>query len=166
MPDIYGFLDDNGIAYERHDHPAVYTVAEAAEKAAIDGGVKTKNLFLRDASGKRHFLVVVPADRRVDLGSLRTRLGTSKLGFGSPDRLERCLGVEPGAVCLLAVINDTAGAVEVVIDRAVWEADAVQSHPLVNTATLVIPQAGVARLLEATGHDVRVIDVPAPPARS
>jgi|GEM_PF-1658361 len=29
MTDIYEFLDANNVSYERHDHPAVFTVEES-----------------------------------------------------------------------------------------------------------------------------------------
>jgi Ala-tRNA(Pro) deacylase len=62
---------------------------------------------------------------------------------------------------LLGVVNDREGAVEVVIDQEVWAAEALQSHPLVNTSTLAIGRADVERLLQATGHEPRIVDVPA-----
>ena len=71
------------------------------------------------------------------------------------------LGIKPGSVSLLALVNDNAAAVEFVIDRALWEADAVQAHPLVNTATMILPHADLERFLMATGHAPRVIDIPA-----
>lgn len=160
MTDIYGFLDEHGIEYQRTDHPAVYTVEESNRLVPELPGEKTKNLFVRDARGKRHFLVVVPAGKQVDLKGLKDVLGSTKLGFASPDRLKRHLGVEPGAVTLLGVVNDADGAVEVVVDTALWEADAIQSHPLVNTATLVLPQASVRRFLTATGHEAKVTTAP------
>ncbi len=61
---------------------------------------------------------------------------------------------------LLGLVNDTAGTVEFVIDRALWEADAVHAHPLVNTATMVIAHADLVRFLAATGHAPRVVDLP------
>jgi Ala-tRNA(Pro) deacylase len=160
MADIYRFLDDHEIAYQRTDHPAVYTVEEADRLVPPLPGRKTKNLFIRDAKGRRHFLVVVPAETQVDLKGLKAVLGTTKLGFASADRLMRYLGVEPGAVTLLGLVNDADRAVEVVVDRRLWEAGAIQSHPLVNTATLVLPGESVRRFLNATGHDVRVERVP------
>jgi rhodanese-related sulfurtransferase len=68
--------------------------------------------------------------------------------------------ITPGSVSLLALANDRAGAVEFVIDRALWDAVAVQAHPLINTATMVLVHADLERFLAATGHTPRVIDVP------
>jgi Ala-tRNA(Pro) deacylase len=157
---FYDFLAEHGIVYQRCDHPAVYTVEEAARLVPPLPGAKTKNLFLRDHAGRRHFLVCVPAAKQVDLRSLSETIGGSRLSFGSADRLRRCLGVEPGAVTLLAVFNDPGGAVSLFVDEDLWQADAFQFHPLVNTATLVMSRQEVARFVELTGHALRVIRVP------
>ena len=159
--DVYAFLADCEIPYQRVDHPPVFTVAEAEDKVPPLPGVHTKNLFLRDGKGRRHFLVIVVGAMQVDLKALRGVLGADKLGMASPERLDRYLGVAPGAVTLLGVLNDAERAVEVVFDRAVWAAEALQCHPLVNTATLVSGRPDVERLLAKTGHTWRVGEVPA-----
>jgi Ala-tRNA(Pro) deacylase len=162
MPDIYEYLDAHGIAYERCDHPAVFTVAEVKLLVPPLDGTHTKNLFLRDKKGRRHVLVVVGSDKQVDIKALSAALGLDHLSFGSPERLLKYLGVEPGSVSLLALLNDINREVEVFIDRELWSADALQCHPLVNTSTLVIAREGIERFLEATGHPYRLVDVPSP----
>ena len=87
-------------------------------------------------------------------------MGTSRLSFGSPKRLKEYLGIEPGAVSLFAVVNDTDHKVEVIADKAIWSASAFQFHPLVNTSTLVVSNEGILRFLESTGHTAQVIEVP------
>ena len=160
MKDFYQFLDENGIRYERHDHPPVYTVEEAQRLVPPLPAAKTKNLFLRDKKGRHHFLVVVGAEKRVDIKRFETLLGVGRLSFGSPDRLKRFLGITPGAVSLFAVFNDQQHAVRVVVDKTLWSATAFQFHPLVNSSTLVIEKEDLERFLELTGHRIRVIDVP------
>ncbi len=153
------FLATHHIAYERCDHAPAFTVDDV-ERLVPLGGARTKNLFLRDKKGTRQALVVVRADKAVDLRVLSAGIAFERPSFGSADRLKRCLGIEPGAVSLLALVNDAAHAVELFIDRDLWSAEQVQCHPLVNTATLAIPHEGVERFLAATGHEVRLIDVP------
>jgi Ala-tRNA(Pro) deacylase len=150
-----------GIAFERVDHPPVYTTEEASRLVPALPGAKAKNLFLRDAHGRQHFLVVVPYAKRADLSQLARALGLRKLTFGSPEELQRLLGVTPGAVSVLGVVCDRDCAVRVVIDEALWQAPALQCHPLVNTATLSVPLPGLRQLLAATGHEPEVLDVPA-----
>ena len=154
------FLAEHGIAYQRCDHPAVYTVEEAARLVPPLPGAKPKNLFLRDKPGRRHFLVCVPAAKQVDLRVLSEVIGANRLSFGSADRLEQHLGVEPGAVTLLAVFNDPAHAVELFVDEDLWQAEAFQFHPIVNTATLVISRDEVMRFLRLTGHHLHLVKVP------
>jgi Ala-tRNA(Pro) deacylase len=138
----------------------VFTCEEAERLVPPLPAAKTKNLFLRDAKGHRHFLVSVGHDKVVDLRALSLSLGSSKLGLASPERLEKYLGVTPGAVTLLGVLHDRDKAVEVIIDEPLWAASAFQCHPLVNTATLVIARDGLERFFQATGHTVRVMVVP------
>ena len=159
--DIYEFLDSKNISYERHDHPAVFTVKEAKLLSPKLAGAATKNIFLRDKKGSRHFLVTVPQDKQMDLKALSLALDSSRLSFGSPESLKTHLGIEPGSVSLLALVNDTENNVEVFIDREIWEDTAILCHPLVNTSTLVIPRESMERFLEKTGHRVQLIEVPA-----
>lgn len=159
--ELYDYLREQDIDYSRVEHPPVYTCEEADALVPPLPGVHTKNLFTRDAKGRRHFLLVVGADKVVDLKALARRLEVGKLGMASPQRLLDHLGVEPGAVTLLGLVHAEAGAVETVIDRPVWDADApLHCHPLVNTATLAVPRAGVQRFLEGLGQAYRVLDIP------
>jgi Ala-tRNA(Pro) deacylase len=158
--DICRFLDLHQIAYERHDHPPVFTCEEGRRLVGPLAGKKTKNLLLRDRRGRRHFLVVVGYETAVNLKALTALLGVNKLGFASPQRLQRYLGVEPGAVSLLGLVNDSDHDVELIIDRSLWHAEAICCHPLVNSSTLVIQHHGLTRFLEITGHTAQVLDVP------
>lgn len=155
------FLAVHGFVFERYEHRAVMTVAESESLALDLPGAKTKNLFLRDKKGSKHFLVTIPAALSVNLKQLGAVLGVAGLSFASPERLLTHLGVTPGSVTLLALVSDRAHNVQFVIDQTLWDAPAVQAHPLVNTATMVVPQAELTRFLAATGHAPQIISVPA-----
>jgi Ala-tRNA(Pro) deacylase len=158
---LYDFLAAHDIGYQRFDHPAVFTCEEAARLVPAEAdAVHTKNLFLRDKKGRRHWLLVTTCAKAVDLKGLCDRIGADNLSLGSPDRLMKHLGVTPGAVTILGLINDPEHLVEVLIDRDVWAAPAIRSHPLVNTATLVLSHEGVERFCQLTGHPVKLVDVP------
>ncbi|GAK58446.1 YbaK/prolyl-tRNA synthetase associated region [Candidatus Vecturithrix granuli] len=162
--DIYQFLEKHGISYERFDHPPVFTCEESSRLCPPmpEYAAKTKNLFLRDKKGRRHFLVTVDEEKQVDVKALEEVLGVQKLSFASAHRLEEHLGLTPGAVTMLGVFNDMQQQrVEVIVDKAVWQAQAVRCHPLVNTSTLIIPHSGIERFFKETGHPVQVLDVPA-----
>lgn len=160
MPDIYNFLKENDIEYQKFDHPPVYTCEEAERLCPDMPGASIKNLFLRDKNGKHHFLVIVGAEKSIDLKKLQGVLNISGLGFASPERLKKYLGLEPGSVTLLGLINDPEHAVEVVIDKELW-GKALQCHPLVNTASLVIHAKGIEQFLAKTGHSYQLLEIPA-----
>ncbi|WP_157271243.1 prolyl-tRNA synthetase associated domain-containing protein [Azohydromonas aeria] len=150
-------LDRHALPYDIVEHEPVFTIADALAATPEIGGIKTKNVFLRDAKGTRHFLAVVPHDLRLDLPALARMLGSSKLSMGSPERLQRCLGITPGAVSVFALVNDKAHAVELLMDERVWQAAQVQAHPLRNTATVAIGHDALASFLALTGHAPRVL---------
>ena len=142
------------------EHAAVYTIEEALAAVPALDGVKTKNVFVRDNKGTRHWLLIVPHDHRVDMAELARQLPSTKLSMASPQRLEQHLGVTPGSVSVLAVINDHAGAVELIIDERIWLAPKVQAHPLRNTATTCISHAALEDFLTRVGHVPRIMRVP------
>jgi Ala-tRNA(Pro) deacylase len=69
--------------------------------------------------------------------------------------------VDPGAVSIFAIVNDSDHAVEVIIDEALWVSEAFQFHPLVNTSTLVISRENLSRFIDLTGHKAKRLAVPA-----
>ena len=160
MVDIYKFLDSIDVTYERFDHTAVFTVSEAKRLSPEIDGASTKNLFLRDKKGIRHFLVTVPQDKQVDLRELSSILETSRLSFASPERLRKYLGIDPGSVSLLALLNDSEKKVEVFVDNEIWDSELILCHPLINTSTLAVPRDGMRQFLKQTGHNLRLVEVP------
>jgi Ala-tRNA(Pro) deacylase len=158
--DICEFLHKHGIHYDRYDHEPVYTCEQADRLDIKSPAAKTKNLFLRDRKGRRHFLVSVGAEKTVDLKALETVLDAKGLSFASAERLMEHLGISPGAVTVLAAFNDHAGKVEVIVDEGLWQYDSIQCHPLVNTSTLIISRQDLDRFLQLIHHPPRIIDVP------
>jgi len=158
---LYEVLERIGVHYERHDHPPVYTCEEADRLVPESQGAKTKNLFLTDRKGRRYFLVVVGDQMSVDVKALSPMVGANGLRLASPRRLREVLGLEPGSVTILALINDPRTVVDVVFETSIWTAAAVRCHPLVNTSTLTISHRDIERFLEYTGHRHLVVDVPA-----
>ncbi|MCL4847982.1 MAG: prolyl-tRNA synthetase associated domain-containing protein [Acidobacteria bacterium] len=152
---VQAALDALGVPFERHEHPAVYTVDEATRHWAAIEATHCKNLFLRNKKGNRHYLVVAEHTRPVDLARLATLVGDDRLSFASPERLLAHLGLTPGSVSPFGLLNDVAGAVVVVVDAALREAARVAFHPNVNTATVVLSGADFVRFLASRPNAVR-----------
>ena len=156
---IYTFLDNNNISYERFDHPAAFTCEQADALCPKIPGASIKNLFLYDKRTEQHFLVVVGKEKQVDLKQLKYILDVSNLSFASEERLEKYLGVKPGSVTVLGLINDIFHAVTVIFDSNLKD-KTLQCHPLVNTATLAIPFKGIEKFLNITRHEYQFLNIP------
>ena len=152
------FLDANGFTYRRVEHPAVFTCAEAEAHRPDLEAVSTKNLFLCDKKARRFFLAVTSCEKTVDLDALSVQLGVAYLRFGSEENLLRLLGVTRGAVTMMGLANDTERVVELWIDAQIWKGETFLSHPLVNTATLVIAKPELERFFALTGHTAHIFE--------
>ena len=144
---ILAQLEQWKIGYIRYDHIPLNTVEESKRvqnqfSSSGEDGAHIKNLYLRDHK-KRNFLVVAQQDHPIDLKQLKVLLGSGRLSFGSPERLMEHLGVRPGAVTPLSMINGRTKQVDLFIDRNLRSCPKIYVHPLVNDRTLELPMEGL-----------------------
>jgi Ala-tRNA(Pro) deacylase len=156
--DLFAFLDRLGIRHTTVSHPPLFTVTDSQSLRGQIAGGHTKNLFLKDKPGAL-FLVVAEEDARIDLKSIHPRIGARRVSFGSAELLAQHLGVPPGSVTPFAAINDSAGAVSVVLDTALMQHAVLNFHPLINTMTTSIAVRDLVAFLKATGHEPRLLPV-------
>ena len=156
---LFARLDALGLAHRTVEHAPVFTVEQANQHRGVLPGHHIKNLFLRNKK-EAMWLVVALEDREIDLKRLGEALGAGRLSFGSPERLRRHLGVEPGSVTPFALLNDTGHRVTLVLDRGLVEGGPLNAHPLTNTMTTAISFADLSRFFEATGHKPQWLDFP------
>ena len=156
---VYERLAELGIAYERHEHPAVATVEDAVQHWAGIDATHCKNLFLRNQKGNRHYLLIVPHLKVVNLRAVAEQIGDGRLSFASPERLMKYLRLTPGSVSPFGLINDRDRVVRVVLDRDLKSAERLGFHPNINTRTLVIGGADFLKFLAASGQVVQHVTV-------
>lgn len=156
--DLLALLDRSGLVHDTVSHAPVFRVGEADPVADALPGAHTKNLFLKDAKG-RLWLVSAEAHAAVDLKALPAAIGAARLSFGSPERLWDALGVRPGSVSALALVNDDERQVTFVLDKALADADRVNFHPLANHMTSGLSAAAFRRFLETIGVVPLVVDL-------
>jgi Ala-tRNA(Pro) deacylase len=166
MADLDDTLAALNIPFERHEHAPVFTCEEAYAALPHEAAVQTKNIFLRDKRGRRHLLLVTTCEKAVDVKKFAQAAGADHLSFASPERLMKYLGVEPGSVTVLGLLNDATNAVELFVDREVWDTPTWRCHPLVNTATLVLARTDLERFFAHTGHRPMVLALETRPAVS
>ena len=152
-------LESLNIRYELLEHPAAYTVEDIDTYGVSDHGDVCKNLFLRDAKGKRHFLVTMPKDKACDIAKIQEQLGTSRLSFGSAERLWKYLSLHQGEVTPLGIINDNDAHVEVVFDRELSGKTRLGVHPNDNTATVWLSFDDIVRFVRENGNDICLITI-------
>ena len=159
--EIYDFLAEQGIEFEVTEHAAVYNMAEVAQIALPHPEADAKNLFVRDSArdrAKRHYyMITVRGDKRVDLKEFRRQHGLRSLSFASADELMAILGLIPGAVTPLGLLNDDDRKVELYLDSAFSQLIGV--HPNDNTATIWLRPEDLVRVIEAHGNTVCVVDL-------
>ena len=155
--EVLRVLQELGIPFARHEHPPVYTVAEAERYWEGIEGTHCKNLFLRNQKGNRHFLVVLESKRRLDMRRLGEALQEGKLSFASEERLAKYLGLSSGAVSAFGLINDRGHEVQVVLDESLKQSGSINFHPNVNTATLTVSFEDFLKFLAWSGHPVRCV---------
>jgi len=89
---------------------------------------------------------------------LTAQVGVANLRFASEDDLMRLLGVTRGSVTMMGLVNDIGHKVELWLDSEIWQGENFQSHPLVNTATLVLAKSELKRFFALTGHALHFFD--------
>lgn len=161
----YDLLDRLGIAYERCDHPPVMTndSCQAPEEAL--GIELCKNLFLRNKRKTQYYLLVMPGYKRLDTKSLQKQIGESRLSFGNAQDMMEMLGITPGSVSVLALMNDPEGKIRVLIDEDTFHAPFLGFHPCLNTSSLKAKAEDIwEKVLPATNHDYTLVSLNEPEA--
>jgi len=155
--DVYAALEGLGIPYQRHAHPAVFTVEQARQYWADMPGMHCKNLFLRNKKGNRHYLVILEHSKKADLKGLARIFGEEALSLASEERLAKHLGLAAGAVSPYGLLNDGEKAVIVVLDSTLGGQGDIYFHPNVNTASVGVSFPDFERFLTWRGNEVRRI---------
>lgn len=157
---VYAALDELGIKYKVIDHEEVHTIEEMDALGIFTDGEVCKNLFLRNANGKTHYVVSMLKDKHPDIqGTIRSQLGCSRLSFGSDERLMKHLGLKPGAVSPFGIINDESHEVNLVFDSELKTIDSlVGFHPNDCTSFVWLKFSDLLKFIRHYGNDVYYIN--------
>jgi Ala-tRNA(Pro) deacylase len=154
---LFALLNSLSVAHSTVSHPRFYTVEEGRAWDDKIPGLHCKNLFLKNKKGAL-WLVVLPAEKRADLGALEKKLGSGRLSFGKPDLLQATLGIPPGSVTPFAIMNDAACRVQVVLDADILEAPQMSCHPLENDASTTLAPKDLLLFLNHFAHTPLIFD--------
>lgn len=132
----YDILDELGITYQRTDHEPATTMEVCH---AIDGALNVlicKNLFLCNSQKTKFYLLMMPGDKPFKTKDLSAQIGSARLSFGSPEKMEELLNLTPGSVSVFGLLYDPQNRVQLLIDKDVLATQYLGSHPCINTSTV------------------------------
>ena len=154
----YDFLDSLGIDYKRTDHGPANTMEACNEIDAILNVTICKNLFLCNRQKTNFYLLMMPGDKKFKTKELSAQIGSARLSFADPEDMLKYLGIEPGAVSIMGLMNDTENVVQLLVDEDVLKGEYVGCHPCINTSSIRIKTEDLfGRVLEAMHHTMRVV---------
>lgn len=157
----YDFLDNLGLDYETLKHPAAFTMEECeAVRKRINAPV-FKNLFLTNKQHSVFYLLLMPADKPFKTKYLSSQLGCARLSFATEEKMISMLGVHPGAVTPMGLINDSENKVNVIIDKDLASCERYACHPCINTGSVSLTLDNLLhKVLPATGHNFSWVSLP------
>lgn len=158
--ETYDYLTKKGVEYEVTEHKAVFNMAELDEVNLPYPECDAKNLFVRDDKKRNYYLITVKGDKRVNLKEFRKQNGTKPLTFASPEDLLAIMGLTPGSVTPLGVLNDTELKVHTFIDKDFLdEPYIIGVHPNDNTATVWLKAEELIKLMREHGNTVDIVEL-------
>lgn len=155
--DLLDLLARTGRAYTLYEHEAVADARAANRVKDLMRGTICKTLFVGDKHGVL-WLYTLPLDARADLGALARELGAARLSFASETLMNELLGVRPGSVTPLAVINDVACRVNLALDASLLRQQLVNVHPLVNTMSVDLRPEDLIGFVRQAAHEPRFVN--------
>ena len=157
--ETFALLDRLGIPYTWVAHDMANTIEDCAAVDAALGISICKNLFLCNRQKTEFYLLAMPGDKLFQTKELSRQLGTARLSFAPPERMEELLGCAPGSASVLGMAYDKSHQVHLLMDREVYESEWFGCHPCKSDASLRIQTRDLLNIFfPYTGHPVTVVD--------
>jgi Ala-tRNA(Pro) deacylase len=151
-------LDDLAINVTYYEHEPIFTSEEGIKYTAHIPGIAAKNLFLRDKNNQ-FWLVVMPHYLKLNIKKLAQILGITELKFAKSEQLLQYLGITPGSVTPLALINDAKHEVHVILDENLMATSLIQVHPLRNDMTVTVQPQKLLKFIESCGNRYKILNL-------
>ncbi|MFA6526655.1 MAG: YbaK/EbsC family protein [Candidatus Buchananbacteria bacterium] len=106
------YLDKHGVDYEELAHKTVYTAYDAANTLKKSLKEIAKTILIE--ADKTHVLVVLPADKKIDMAKLKKVLGVKSVKIPDEKVMIKVLKITPGALSSFGKLHD----LEIIVDKA------------------------------------------------
>ncbi len=158
----YDLLDSLNIPYWRVDHDATATIEACHDVDKLLNIDICKNLFLCNAQKTDFYLLMMPGEKKFKTARLSRQIGSARLSFAGPDYMKQFLGLTPGSVSVLGLMNDTENRVRLLIDKDVIQQHPfIGCHPCINTSSLKISTKDILdKFLPRVNHNYTIVELP------
>jgi len=109
---VKNYLDKSGIDYEALAHKTVFTAYDAAQTLKKQLKEIAKTILIE--ADKTHVLVILPADKKIDMAKLKKVLGATKISIPDEKVMIKVLKIQPGTLSSFGKLHN----METVIDKA------------------------------------------------
>lgn len=158
---VYNFLDSLNINYNTLKHPAAFTIEECQKVRDRVNAPVFKNLFLTNKQQTKFYLLVMPGEKIFKTKYLSSQINSSRLSFASDEMMNHYLGLSPGSVSPMGLINDSNQEVKLLLDEDLKQHEEFACHPCINSASLVMKLNDlIEKVIPATGHDINWVNLP------
>ncbi len=161
--DSYIFLEENGVDYIRAEHEEAATIELCEEIEKVIDAKICKNLLLCNRQQTKFYMLLIPGDMVFKTKYLSAQINSSRLSFGSGEKMEELLNVTPGSLTVLALMYDKEKQVELLIEKNVFKEKFFGCHPCVNTASVRFTTEDLKnKVLPALGREYTIVDLECP----
>ena len=146
---IYEYIKQRNIWYEITEHEAVFSMKEVPNIEIPYPEADAKNLFICDDKKRNYYLITIRGNKRANLKKFKQENNTRSLSFASEKDLKDILGLVPGSVSPLGVLNNRENNVNIFIDKDFTkEPYIIGIHPNDNTATIWLKTKDLIKIIE------------------
>ena len=157
---VYDLLDQLDIEYQRIDHEEANTMEVCLE---IEKNLKSticKNLFLVNSNKSQYYLLMLKGNKKFKTKVISKQINSSRLSFGSNEKMLEYLDITPGSVSLLGLMNDYDFKVQLLMDKDLLQDEYLGCHPCINTSSLRIKMKDVfEKIIPALHHEPICVEV-------
>lgn len=157
---VYDLLDQLNIEYQRIDHEEANTMEVCLEIEKTLKSTICKNLFLVNSNKSQYYLLMLKGNKKFKTKVISKQINSSRLSFGSNEKMLEYLDITPGSVSLLGLMNDYDFKVQLLMDKDLLQDEYLGCHPCINTSSLRIKMKDVfEKIIPALHHEPIFVEV-------
>lgn len=157
---VYDLLDQLNIDYQRIDHEEANTMEVCLEIEKTLKSTICMNLFLVNSNKSQYYLLMLKENKKFKTKVISKQINSSRLSFGSDEKMLEYLDITPGSVSLLGLMNDHDFKVQLLMDKDLLQDEYLGCHPCINTSSLRIKMKDVfEKIIPSLHHEPIFVEV-------